>query len=56
MGEETKCTMYLVGKHKGKRSLERLRHRWEDGIRMGLGEIGCGGVDKIQSAQDRDRW
>jgi hypothetical protein len=28
----------------------------EDGIRMDLGEIGLGGVDWIQLAQDRDRW
>jgi hypothetical protein len=30
-------------KPKGKRPLERPRHRWEDGIRMDLGEIGWGG-------------
>jgi hypothetical protein len=33
----------LVGKPKGKRPLERPWHRWEDGIKMGLGEIGWGG-------------
>jgi hypothetical protein len=32
----------LVGNCKGKRSLGRLSHRWEDGIRMDLREIGCG--------------
>jgi hypothetical protein len=32
------------------------RHRWEDGIRMDLREIGLGGVDWIRLAQDRDRW
>jgi hypothetical protein len=45
-----------VGKPEGKRPLGRLRHRWEDGIRMDLGEIGLGGVDWIRLSQDRDRW
>jgi hypothetical protein len=31
----------LVGKPKGKRPLERPRSRWEDGIKMDVGEIGC---------------
>jgi hypothetical protein len=41
----------LMGKPKGKRPLERLRHRWEDGIRMDLGEISCGGcgLDSVGS-------
>jgi hypothetical protein len=46
----------LVGKPEGKRPLGRPRHRWEDGIRMDLGEIGLGGVDWIRLSQDRDRW
>jgi hypothetical protein len=46
----------LVGKPEGKRPLERPRRRWEDGIRMDLSEIGCGGVEWIYLAQDRDRW
>jgi hypothetical protein len=46
----------LVGKPEGKRPLGRPRHWWEDGIRMDLREIGLGGVDWIQLAQDRDRW
>jgi hypothetical protein len=40
----------------GKRPLRRPRHRWEDGIRLDLREIGLGGVDWIRLAQDRDRW
>jgi hypothetical protein len=36
--------------------LGRPRRRWEDGIRMDLGEIGFGCVDWIRLAQDRDRW
>jgi hypothetical protein len=42
MGEERKVYKVLVGKPEGKRPLERPRRRWEDGIRMDLGEIGLG--------------
>jgi hypothetical protein len=42
MGEERKVYKVLVGKPKGKRPLRRPRHRWEDGIRMDLREIGWG--------------
>jgi hypothetical protein len=45
-----------VRKPEGKRPLGRPRRRWEDGIIMDLGEIGWGGVEWIQLAQDRDRW
>jgi hypothetical protein len=56
MGEERKVYKDLVGKPEGKRPLGRTRRRWEDGIRMYLGEIGLGDVDWIQLPQDRDRW
>jgi hypothetical protein len=56
MGEERKVYKVLVGKLKGKRPLGRPRRRWEDGIRMDLGETGLGGVEWIRLAQDRDRW
>jgi hypothetical protein len=56
MGEERKVYKVLVGKPKEKRTLERPRHRWEDGIRMDLREIGLGSVDWIRLAQDRDQW
>jgi hypothetical protein len=48
----------LVGKPEGKRplALGRPRRRWEDNIRMDLQEVGCGGMDRIGLAQDRDRW
>ena len=45
----------LVGKPEGRRPLRRPRHRWVD-IRMDLQEVGCGHVDWIGLAQDRDRW
>jgi len=46
----------LVGKPEGKRPLGRLRRRWEDIIKIYLQEVGCGGMDWIDMAQDRDRW
>jgi hypothetical protein len=46
----------LVGSHKGKRPLERPRHRWEDNIKMDLGEIGIDGANWIWLAQGRVRW
>jgi hypothetical protein len=46
----------LVGKTEGKRSLGRPRHWWVDNIRMALAETGCGGVDWIGVAQDREKW
>jgi hypothetical protein len=42
MGEGRKVYKVLVQKLQGNRSLRRLRHRWEDGIRMDLREIGWG--------------
>jgi hypothetical protein len=47
MGEERKVYKVLVLKPEGKRPLGKPRRRWEDGIRMDLGEIGLGGVDWI---------
>jgi hypothetical protein len=47
MEEERRVYKVLVGKHKGKRLLGRPRHRWEDGIRMDLREIGWEGMDWI---------
>jgi len=46
----------LVRKPEGKRPLGRLRHKWENNIKMNLQEVGCGGIDCIAVAQDRDRW
>jgi hypothetical protein len=56
MGEGRNVYRVLVGKPEGKMPLERQRRIWEDGIRMGLREIGWGGVEWIHLAQDRDRW
>jgi hypothetical protein len=56
MGEDRKVYKVLVGRPEGKRPLKRPRHRREDGIRMDLGGDWLGGVQKIQLAQNRDRW
>jgi hypothetical protein len=45
-----------VGKPEGKRPLGRPRHRLEDNIKMGLEQVGCGGMDWIELAQDSDKW
>ena len=46
----------LVGKPEGRRPLGRLRRRWVDKIKIDLQEVGCGGTEWIELAQDRDRW
>jgi len=46
----------LVRKPQGKRPLGRPRRKWEDNIKMDLQEVGCGGMEWIDQAQDRDRW
>jgi len=56
MGEERGVYMVLVGKPEGKRQLGRPRRTWEDNIKIDLQEVGCGYMDWIGLAQDRDRW
>jgi len=53
MGEERGVYRVLVGKPEGKRPLGRPRHRWVDNIKMDLQEVGCGYMDWIGLAQDR---
>jgi hypothetical protein len=55
-GDKRNACRLLVGKPEGKRPLGRPRRRWVDNIRMYLGEVGCGDVDWIGLAQDRNRW
>jgi hypothetical protein len=56
VGVERGVYRVLVEKPEGKRPLGRPRRGWEDCIRMDPQEVGCGGMDWIGLAQDRDRW
>jgi hypothetical protein len=56
MGEKRGAYRVLVGRPQGRRPLERPRRRWEDNIKMDVQEVGWGGMDWIDMAQDRDRW
>ena len=56
VGGERGVYRILVGNLEVKSSLGRSRHRWVDNIRMDLQEVGCGYMDWIRLAQDRDRW
>jgi hypothetical protein len=45
-----------VGKAEGERQLRRPKRRWVDSIKIDLREMGCGGMNWICLAQDRDQW
>jgi hypothetical protein len=44
----------LVGNPELKRPLRRPRHRWDKNIKADLQEVGYGGMDWIELAEDRD--
>jgi hypothetical protein len=54
-GNKRTAYRILVGKPKGKRPLETPRRKWEDAIEMDLREIGWGGMDWSDLAQDSDQ-
>jgi hypothetical protein len=56
MGERRGVYRDLVGKPEGNRTLGSPRRRWQDGIKMHIQEVGFGGMDWTDLAQDRDRW
>ena len=56
VGERRGIYRILVGKSEGKTPLGRPRRRWEDNMKTDLQEVGCGAMDWIELAQDRDRW
>ena len=55
-GEEKSIQGLGGGKPEGKRPLGRVRRKWEDNIKMDLQEVGLGAMDRIDLAQDTDRW
>jgi hypothetical protein len=54
-GETRGVCRVLVGTPERKRPLGRPKRRWEDNIKMDPEEVGCGGMDCIDLAQNRDR-
>ena len=56
MGAEWGAYRVLLGKPEGRRPLGRPSRIWMDNIRVDLQEVGCGYMDWIGLAQDRDRW
>ena len=56
MGERGGVYRVLVGEPKGNTTLGSPWRRWKDDIKMDLQEVGCGGMDWIDLAQDKDRW
>jgi len=55
-GGEERRVQGFDGEPEEKTPLGRSRRRWEDNIKMDFQEVGCGGMDGIELAQDRDRW
>jgi len=56
IGDRRGVFRVLVRKPEGKTPLGRPRRSWEDNIKMDLQDVGCGGTDWIELAQNRDRW
>jgi hypothetical protein len=55
-GAKRNAYRLLVAKPEGKRSLGRPRSGWVDNITMDPRDIGCGGMDWIDLAQERRQW
>jgi hypothetical protein len=56
MGERRGVCSVLVKKPEGKGPLGRPRRRWKDNSKMDFQEVGCGGMDWLELAQDTDTW
>jgi hypothetical protein len=56
MGERKGVYRVLVGKPEEKRQPGKPRNSWKRKIKTDLQEVGCGGMDWIELAKDRDRW
>jgi hypothetical protein len=55
-GERRGVYRVFVGQPEGKRPLGKPTHRWEGNIKVDIDEAGCGDMDWIDVAQDRDGW
>jgi hypothetical protein len=56
MGKKRNASRIMMGKPERKSPLGRPRRRWVDNIKMDLGEVGWGGMDLIDLAEDREQW
>jgi hypothetical protein len=56
MGGGERRVKLFGGETRGKEITGKPKCRWEDNIKMDLQEVGCGGMDWIELAQDRDSW
>ena len=56
LGERRGIYIVLVGSQEATRLLGRPRHRWEGNSKMDLQEVGCGGMDWIELAEEMFRW
>jgi len=56
MGERRGVYGVLVEKPEGKTQLGRPRRSWKDNLKMDFQEVGYGGMDWIELAQDREWW
>jgi len=54
MGEEERCIQDFGRETEGKRPFGKPRLRWEDNIKVDLQEVGCGVMNWIELAQDKD--
>jgi len=55
-GSYEKCIQYFGWKTSSEEITQKTRRRWEDNIRMDLGEVVWEDVDFMHLAQDRDQW
>jgi hypothetical protein len=56
MGRNRMRIGFLVGMPEVKRPLRRPRHMWEGNIKNDLREIGWGGMNWIDLAEDNNQW
>jgi hypothetical protein len=55
--EDKRCAYkVLLGSFDRKNPLGRSMHRWKNNIKMDFQEVGWGGMDWTDVAQDRDSW